>query len=221
MNRENIFSSLEEDFIDNEIKTENELRNKKKTLQKKLKKTLNGPSESLLREIRILQTLISEYEESQQTSPPQDKKKNKNKQKNKKSSSSESDDFLDREYNKHKETNHKRYKEQKEKEEREKEENKRREEQRREQRREQKRREQNRREEYSDGEYYDDDEKTISDILGQHQMKINDLPEDITPLINNYDHHLYRKLSVKYHPDKYPNDTYCKLLNCIKDFYQK
>jgi hypothetical protein len=40
MNRENIFSSLEEDFIDNEIKTDNELRNKKKTLQKKLKKKL-------------------------------------------------------------------------------------------------------------------------------------------------------------------------------------
>jgi hypothetical protein len=215
MNRENIFSSLEEDFIDNEIKTDNELRNKKKTLQKKLKKTLNGPSESLLREIRILQTLISEYEDSQQTSPPQEKKKNKNKQKNEKSSSSESDDFLDREYNKHRETNQKRYKEQKEKEEREKEEKKRREEQRREQRREQKRRE-----EYSDGEYSDGGD-SISDILGQHQMKINDLPEDIAPLINNYDHSLYRKLSVKYHPDKYPDDTYCKLLNCIKDFYQK
>jgi hypothetical protein len=215
MNRENIFSSLEEDFIDNEIKTDNELRNKKKTLQKKLKKKLNGPSESLLREIRILQTLISEYEDSQQTSPPQEKKKNKNKQKNEKSSSSESDDFLDREYNKHRETNQKRYKEQKEKEEREKEEKKRREEQRREQRREQKRRE-----EYSDGEYSDEGD-SISDILGQHQMKINDLPEDITPLINNYDHSLYRKLSVKYHPDKYPDDKYCKLLNCIKDFYQK
>ena len=209
MNHGNIFSSLEEDFIDNEIQNDNELRNKKKTLQKKLKKKLNGTSESLLREIRILQTLISEYEESQSKSSPQEKKKNKNKQ-NKKSSASESDDFLEREYNKHKETNQKRYKEQKEKEEREKEEKKRREEQRREQRQEQKRRE----------EYSDDEETTISDILGQHQMKINDLPEDITPLINNYDHTLYRKLSVKYHPDKYPDDKFCKLLNCIKDFYQ-
>jgi len=220
MNRGNIFSSLEEDFIDNEIKNDNELRNKKKTLQRKLNKKLNGSSESLLREIRILQTLISEYEDSQQTSPPQEKKKNKNKQKNKKSSSSESDDFLDREYNKHKETNQKRYKEQKEKEEREKEEKKRREEEREKEekkRREEQRREQKRRGEYSSG---DHEEKTISELLGQHQMKINDLPEDITPLINNYDHHLYRKLSVKYHPDKYPDDKYCKLLNCIKDFYQ-
>ena len=51
-------------------------------------------------------------------------------------------------------------------------------------------------------------------------MNINDIPEDITPLLNNYDHKLYKSLSLKYHPDKYKNDFYSKFLNCLKDFYQ-
>ena len=49
-------------------------------------------------------------------------------------------------------------------------------------------------------------------------MNIRDIPLDIQPLINNYNDKLYKKLSVKYHPDKSGDDKYCKLLNCLKDF---
>jgi hypothetical protein len=50
-------------------------------------------------------------------------------------------------------------------------------------------------------------------------MEINDLPNDIKELLDNYDHKMYKNLSVKYHPDKSSyDDKYSKFLNCVKDF---
>ena len=228
----NTFSFLPEEKNDSEIKNDNELRNKKKKLKKKLQKNLNNPSDDLSKEIKDLEIEIREYEGSQKTHIPKEKKKKvKEKEKN-----SDSDDFLDQEYEKNKDMNQKRYKEQKEREERERREQKEREKKEREERKERERernkreRERNKRERKERENRYDGYDKRyshgsrpsgedINDILEAHDILRNDIPSDIYPLIQNYDHKLYRKLSVKYHPDKSEDDKYCKLLNCLKDIH--
>ena len=55
-------------------------------------------------------------------------------------------------------------------------------------------------------------------IMNNHGLKWSDLPHDILEIIENYSPILWRKLSLKYHPDKYDGpDKYSKLLNCLKE----
>ena len=196
----NSFSSLGQETTDSELKNDKELRNTNKKLKKKRQKYKHNPSDDLLREINILETLIREYEGSRQN--PQ-KQKTSPKNKEKKSSSSD-DEFLEKEFQKYKDFNEKRYKQQKEDEEKKKKEKK-----------EKQRENRERSRQYQDNHY-----ETVPSILKNHDMDIRNLPEDITPLLNNYDHKLYKKLCLKYHPDKYEDDSYSKFLNCLKDFYQ-
>ena len=105
------------------------------------------------------------------------------------------------------------------------EEQRRREEQRREQNREQ-RREQNReqnREQKRRGEQKREQNRVNQmsrgdQLLNNHGLKRKNLPSDILEIIENYSHSLWKKLSLKYHPDKYNGeDKYSKFLNSLKD----
>ena len=198
----NSFSSLRQETTDSELKNDKELRNTNKKLKRKGQKYEHNPSDDLLKEMNILETLISEYENSRR---PQKQKTSKKDKKKKSSSSSDDGDFLEKEFQKNKEFNHKRYKQQKEDEEKEKKEK-------------QERQKENKYRKYQN--YHYEPLQTISNILKNHDMDIHNVPEDITPLLNNYDHKLYKKLCLKYHPDKYEGDSYSKFLNCLKDFYQ-
>ena len=223
----NTFSFLPEgkdnDEIKNEIRNENQLRNKKKKLQKKIKKHQDNPSADLLKEIRILEIEIREYEESKKTYCPK-KQKKKVKEKN-----SDSDDYLDQEYNKNKEENKERYRRQKEKEinekqkreEQRKEQFKKREEQRQEQQKQREREyfeHQKRRKGQQRGVYNDFDSISKTKIF--QDCGIKDIPSDLSQLYDNYDKKKYRELTLKYHPDKsnYP-DEYFKALNFIHQKY--
>ena len=62
----NTFTFLPEENDNYEINNDNQLRNKKKKLQKKIKRQDN-PTDDLLKEINILKIDIREYEESKQT----------------------------------------------------------------------------------------------------------------------------------------------------------
>jgi ATP-dependent DNA helicase PIF1 len=53
------------------------------------------------------------------------------------------------------------------------------------------------------------------------EFNIEKIPEDISELYDNYDKSIYRKLILKYHPDKSDfHDGYIKSLNQIKDNYE-
>lgn len=219
----NTFSFLPEGTDDSEIKNDNELRNKKKKLKKKIQKNQDNPSDDLSKEIKDLEIEIREYEDSQKTHIPKEKKK-KVKEKN-----SDSDDFLNQEYEKNKARNQKKYKEQEEKERNEK---KKREEQRKEQfkKREEQRQEQQKQRER---EYFEQQKRrkgqqrrryndfdSISKTKIFQDCGIKDIPSDLSQLYDNYDKKMYRELTLKYHPDKsnYP-DEYFKALNSIKQKY--
>lgn len=227
----NTFSFLPEENDNYEIKNDNELRNKKKKLQKKIKRYQDNPTDDLLREINILKIDIREYEESKQTYIPK-KKKKKIEEKN-----LDSEDFLDQEYNKNKEKNKRRYQEQKEKEKNEK---KRKEEQRQEnlKKREERRQEQQKQREQ---EYFKRQKKKEQEYFEQQKRReekqkkeyesiskgkifqdcgISDIPSDLSQLYDNYDKKKYKELTLKYHPDKSKySDGYFKALNAIKEKY--
>ena len=227
----NIFSFLEEETTnDREIKSDNELRNKKKKLHKKLEKAEKKPSNDLLIEIKILQIQIQEYEESKKTYIPQKKKK---KISTKSSDSEDSDDFLDQEYNKYKEENKKRYQEQDKKqyqEEKVKQDQRRKAEERREElreeRREEERREEARREEkwrekkrrekiWKEKNWREKERRELFD-----NCDIKNIPDDLSQLFDKYDKKKYRELTLKYHPDKSNYHVgYIKALNSIKEKY--
>ena len=53
------------------------------------------------------------------------------------------------------------------------------------------------------------------------EFNIEKIPEDISELYDNYDKSIYRKLILKYHPDKSDfHDGYIKSINQIKDDYE-
>ena len=53
------------------------------------------------------------------------------------------------------------------------------------------------------------------------QFNIEKIPEDISELYDNYDKSIYRKIILKYHPDKSDfHDGYIKIINQIKDDYE-
>jgi len=216
----NSFSSLGQETTDKVLKNDRELRNTYKKHKKKKQKYDLNPSEDLLKEINILEILIKEYVDSQK-GPQKQKtsKKNKKRKQSKNGNCSgedgddEKDDFLEKEFQKNKDFNNKRFKQQKEDEEKKKKEKQ-------ERQKEEEEEWERRRQRKSYYESPEDKKQTIPRILENHEIDIHNIPEDITPLLYNYDHKLYKKLCLKYHPDKYEGESYIKLLNCLKDLYQ-
>jgi len=203
MSLPNSYGSLGEETTDNEIKNDKQLRNNKKKLQKKETKLKLNLTQDLLKEIHKLKILINEYETK--NDPVKIKKESKKTNKSK-----ESDDFLEKEYQKNKDRNKKLYEEQKRKEEFEKEKRKQEQEAKRER----------------NSWRYRSNERTekISDtdqLIYDHGLNKKDLPQDILEIISYYSHKLWKQLSLKYHPDKCGEDTYSKLLNCLKDKFTK
>ena len=206
MSLPNSYGSLGEETTDNEIKNDKQLRNNKKKLQNKETKLKLNFTEVLQKEIHKLKILINEYETKNE--PVKIKKESKKPNKSK-----ESDDFLEKEYQKNKDRNEKRYEEQKRKETFEKEKRKQEQEAKREAKGEAKREKEKRRKEYELIERMSDTDQMIYD----HGLNKKDLPQDILEIISDYSHKLWKQLSLKYHPDKCGEDTYSKLLNCLKD----
>jgi len=206
MSLPNSYGSLNEETIDDEIKTDKQLRNNKKKLQKKETKLKLNFTEVLQKEIHKLKILINEYE----TKNNPVKIKREAKKTNKSKESKESDNFLEKEYHKNKDRNEKRYEEQKRKETFEKEKRKQEQEARRE----------------KNSWRYRSNERTekISDtdqMIYDHGLNKKDLPQDILEIISDYSHKLWKQLSLKYHPDKCGDDVHSKLLNCLKDKFTK
>jgi bisphosphoglycerate-dependent phosphoglycerate mutase len=204
MSLPNSYGSLGEETTDNEIKNDKQLRNNKKKLQNKETKLKLNFTEVLQKEIHKLKVLINEYETKNE---PVKIKKEESKKTNK---SKESDDFLEKEYQKNKDRNEKRYEEQKRKEKFEKEKRKQEQEAKRER----------------NSWRYRSNERTekISDtdqMIYDHGLNKKDLPQDILEIISDYSHKLWKQLSLKYHPDKFGEDTYSKLLNCLKDNFNQ
>ena len=215
------YGYLKEDLTDdNEIQTDKELRKIKKKLRSLKQK---GDIEVS----RKLEILINEYEninnpKSTKTAksataktaksdtaktPKSDTAKTP---KSAKSTNNESDRFLEKEYQKNKAKNAKKYTEQREKEQRDKkadEEHRRREEQRRSEER-----------EYNRVNQRVNQMSRSERIMNNHGLNKSELPHDILEIIAIYSPILWKKLSLKYHPDKYDGpDKYSKLLNCLKD----
>jgi len=208
----NTFSFLPEEKDNYEIQNDNQLRNKKKKLQKKIKRYRDIPSEYLLKEINMLEIEIREYEESKKTYFPKKKKKNKT-----------------RNQNKYREQKEKEKNEKKKREELRQEYLKKREEQRQEQ---QKQREQEyfERKKEKEQEYFEQqkrrEEKQRKEYVSALKKKIfqdcgiTDIPSDLSQLYDNYEKQKYRELTLKYHPDKSNySDEYFKALNSIKERY--
>lgn len=203
------YGSLEEEETDNnEITNDKELRKMKKKLRKISPNDIEG--------IRKLKILIDEYEN--RTTGIKGKETNKDKDKVKvKEKENESNGFLEKEYQKNKVRNAKKYAEQYAEKERVKEQKKKAEEAKRKEKAEEKRRYQegSKRERESERELHLPD---TDQIIQDHGFKKTNLPSDILEIISDYSHKLWRKLSLKYHPDKYEGgDTYSKLLNSLKD----
>ena len=192
----------EDDTDDNEIETDKELRKFKKKLRSlKQKKDLEG--------CRKLEILINEYEN---INKPVQVKKTKIKTNYKK----ESDSFLEKEYQKNKAMNAKKYADQERKQ---KEERKKKEEQKK-QKKQQEQQEQQDKEDWPNIRGYNCTSQVYVNyqIMKTHGLNKHDIPSDILEIILDYSHILWKKLLLKYHPDKYDgNDTYSKLLNCLKD----
>ena len=62
---------------------------------------------------------------------------------------------------------------------------------------------------------------SIKEILDIHDLKKKELPKDIQECILHFDKSEWKKLSIKYHPDKNSGDSaYSSLLSGIKDHYE-
>ena len=214
------YGSLKEGQVDVEIETDKDLRK----IKKKLRMQESKPRDDMnLEEIKKLNILINEYNTktnatktnaTKTNATKTNAKPNKPKKANRKK---ESDDFLEKEYQKNKAKNAKKYKqaaEQKKREQKKREQEKREQEKRKEKEREEEERKEKEREEEEREPYEPDTDRVISN----HGLDKKTLPHDILEIISDYSHKLWKKLSLKYHPDKYEgNDTYSKFLNCLKD----
>jgi hypothetical protein len=202
------YGYLKEEFTDdNEIKNDKELRKIKKKLRSlKQKEDIEGS--------RKLEILINEYENINKTVEINKTNKKTQKKKTQNDTKKESDSFLEKEYQKNKAKNAEKYAEEAR-------EKKRKAEADEEQRREKEKEKEHRRREEREynREYHREYQMSWSDqMLNNHGLKRENLPSDILEIIENYSHSLWKKLSLKYHPDKYDgNDEYSKFLNCLKD----
>jgi hypothetical protein len=201
-----------------EIRDLKQLRNMKKKLSKKEKQS---PTTERLAEINKIRILIREYEYKDK--PPTIRKKKKKKEPKK------ADDFDLNEI--------KKFNKQREREVREGNERKRKEKEKREE--ESAKYWKNYKKTYQKGEhhyYYRqqwgthsehdpemmvENKITIRGLLETLKLVKKELPDDIREIIDNFDKSKWKKLCMKYHPDKYKGEeNYGILLNGIKDHYE-
>ena len=218
----------EENTEDTEIKNDKQLRNYKKKLAKKQQK--KDKTEQDKKCIKMLETEIYDYENKDTIPQKKPKQSNKQSQKNK---SKEDDDFLNKEYKKNHKANKERQKKQ-EQEEKEKErikqenyqrwkqakyEKRKKEEQEYQQRQEQRQEYQQKQEQWKN--HWQNNNSSvgynIKQLLNTHNFTIKTIPKDVLDFMKAYSKEVYRKLSLKYHPDKGGDENICKLLNDVKD----
>lgn len=212
----------ESDDDDEEIRDMKHLRNTKKKLGKKEQKMKGSPSPELLGEINKIRILIREYEDKDKTPTGHKKKKEKKGAKEKKN-----DDFNDDEINKF---NKQRGREMREENERKKEEKRKRDA---ESAKYWKNYKEKFQKEEEDHYYYRRDQSepdpemtvenniTIRGLLKSLELVKKELPDDIREIIDHFDKSKWKKLCMKYHPDKCKEgEDYGILLNGIKDHYE-
>ena len=216
-----------DDTPSEEIQDEKQYRNKMKKLRQLKTK---GPSDENLKKIKILEILINEYEDKQKDLKEDTSDKSKSKKRNiKKKKKKKENEFLEKEFQKNREYWKNYEKEQLEEKKREAEERRRRQEERIRQQEEMRRRkaerkrrqeEERRRKEYERKWIEEMDALTYARNNKKEFFKkfgINDIPPDLSNILDNYVHKEYHKLSRIYHPDKSDNQEYFKALNEIKD----
>ena len=196
-----------------EIRDPKHLRNTKKKLGKKEQKMKKSPSPELQVEINKLRILIREYEDKDK--PPTIRKKEKKKEPKK------AEDF---DLNEIKKFNKQRGREVREENERKKEEKRKRDE-------ESAKYWKNYKEKFQEEEenhYYrqrrgqsEPEKITIVKLLKSLKLVKKELPDDIREIIDHFDKSKWKKLCMKYHPDKYKGgENYGILINGIKDHYE-
>ena len=194
-----------------EIRDPKHLRNTKKKLVNKEQKMKKSPTPELQEEIIKLRILIHEYEDKDK--PPTSRKKKKEKKKK--------DDFNDDEIKKF---NKQREREVREENERKKEEKRKRDE-------ESAKYWKNYKEKFQEEEenhYYrqrrgqsEPEKITIEKLLKSLELAKKELPDDIREIIDHFDKSKWKKLCMKYHPDKCKEgEDYGILLNGIKDHFE-
>ena len=204
----NPFEGLQVDETDNEILTDKQLRNIKKKLKNKENKLKTNPSPELYSEITKLKILINEYENKDAIPKRPHRKKRKMKEK--------TEDEFDEEAMKDYRYNKKRKEQEKKRREQEKE----KQEKQRQERREKERREEERKEReqyWREKRYY---RRTLNEGL-KSDVYSKDCPADIKHIYENWNKSQWKKLQIKYHPDKIGGDSSkCVILNNIKDYHE-
>jgi DNA polymerase III gamma/tau subunit len=197
-----------------EIRDPKHLRNTKKKLGNKEQKMKGSPSPELQVEINKLRILIREYEDKDK--PPTSRKKKKKKEPKK------AEDF---DLNEIKKFNKQREREVREENERKKEEKRKRDE-------ESAKYWKNYKEKFQEEEenhYYrqrrgqsEPEKITIEKLLKSLELAKKELPDDIREIIDHFDKSKWKKLCMKYHPDKCKEgEDYGILLNGIKDHFEE
>ena len=231
----NRYEYLKTDDTDDSIETANRLRNCKKKLRN-LEKKPDTP-ENLVKRKR-LKIDIREYEHKISScktavKPSEKHSKSAKDREHKRKRTQADDEYLEQEFQKTQTPEYKamrqaeldaqkrkREAEQKQKQEKER------------QREEQRQREQQRQREERQREQYESEKRRRKREQSQQEntqrqckleliqrLRDKHAPQDIIELAKNYDHKVYRKLSLKYHPDKGGTDELFKLLGMTKDHF--
>lgn len=204
-----------------EIQDEKQYRNKMKKLRQLKTKE---PTDENLKKIKILKILINEYEDKQTDlkEDTTDKSKSKNNRNKKKKKKKKENEFLEKEFKKNREHWKNYEKEQQEEKKREEEERRRQQEEMRRRKAERKRRQEEERRRKEDERKWIEEMDALTYARNNKKeffkkFGINDIPPDLSNILDNYNHKEYHKLSRVYHPDKSDNLEYFKALNEIKD----
>ena len=218
----NRYEPLETADTDDSIENANRLRNCKKKLRN-LEKKPETPGNLVKR--KRLKIDIDEYEHKissckTKVQPSKNKKQSKSAKvrENKRKRKQADDEYLDEAFQKTQTPEYKARRQAEldaQKRKREAEEKEKREEQR--------QREEDRQREQQSQERQREKERQRQPVSGKQpiirQLRDKNAPQDIIDLAKNYDHKVYRKLSLKYHPDKGGTDEEFKLLGMTKDHF--
>ena len=210
-----------DDTPSEEIQDEKQYRNKMKKLRQLKTKE---PSDENLKKIKILEIQIDEYEDKQKDlkEDTSDKSKSKNKRNKKKKKKKKENEFLEKEFQKNREHWINYEKEQQREKIRQEEERRRQQEEMRRRQAERKRRQEEERRRKEDERKWIEEMDALTYARNNKKeffkkFGINNIPTDLSNVLDNYDHKGYHKLSRIYHPDKSDNQEYFKALNEIKD----
>lgn len=210
-----------DDTPSEEIQDEKQYRNKMKKLRQLKTKE---PSDENLKKIKILEIQIDEYEDKQKDlkEDTSDKSKSKNKRNIKKKKKKKENEFLEKEFQKNREHWKKYEKEQQREKVRQEEERRRQHEEMRRRQAERKRRQEEERRRKEDERKWIEEMDALTYARNNKKeffkkFGINNIPTDLSNVLDNYNHKEYLKLSRVYHPDKSDNQEYFKALNEIKD----